>query len=165
MIPLPDVVLPEFNLAQVRGHLALLGCKYIKNNICSMELWVLEIHSTNLKWTKEAFEAPCYGKKAKHPVLLGNGYTGEMLLTKHMLVLDYFLVPYHSKKRVVWKIKLTGLLAYIESNGEKNINFRITNHVESFMPVKSRMLLHFGELACSLLKFEFCSETEYVKGY
>ena len=34
-----------------------------------MESWMLEINNPNLKWTKEAFEGPCYEKRATHPVL------------------------------------------------------------------------------------------------
>jgi hypothetical protein len=38
-----------------------------------MESWMLEINNPNLKWTKEAFEGPCYEKRAR---LLGKGLHG-----------------------------------------------------------------------------------------
>ncbi|KAK9276527.1 hypothetical protein L1049_006061 [Liquidambar formosana] len=141
MTALPVGVSSKANLTQIGGRLALLGDKGY--DTFSIELWVLKEYHNTL-WVKQSVAFPHLKKQAKNPLPLGTVHTGEIFLVPDVLLHTYLVIPY--QKTTVKKIKITRLPEWIELHGEKNINFSITNHVESFLPLENKKTLQFGDL-------------------
>ncbi|EOY15035.1 Uncharacterized protein TCM_034232 [Theobroma cacao] len=107
-----------------------------------LESWRLDDDDNGSSWIKQRFEVPRSHKRLKLPVPLGNVCSGDMLLVADTPSQDYLLVSFPSNRATFRKrkIKITGLPSYIEVNGVKHINFKITSHVESFVNVETRLL-------------------------
>lgn len=146
-IPIPDSVPPKSSLSSTRGCLGLIG--YKDNSTCSIEFWVLK-DNEKLLWTKQnIMGSQNQNKRPKTLVPVGNVYSGEMLMMSSTFSRHYELVPCNkdekdstsSAKRT---IRVRGLPVWTELCEATNINFRISNHVESFMSLP-RMSVKIGE--------------------